>query len=121
LSSSIGSSQRSDGLPSGPTTSARQSPALRFLSAKVSAPIACTTIYKAQKLPEIDVLKAYCTRFEQVDCTGRSNARTINFGYVRYNFDLYDTQSVTVKHYGHARKIDDGYLTNFNKLIPQKS
>lgn len=83
-------------------------------------PIACTTIYKAQKLPEVDVLKMYCAKFQQVDCTGRSNAKTMNYGYAQYDFDLYDTQCVTVKHYGHAKTVDLQYLNDLSKLIPQK-
>lgn len=83
-------------------------------------PVACVTIYKSQKLPEIEVLQKYCSIFQQVDCTGRSNAKTVNYGYAQYDFDLYDTQQVSVKHYGHAKTVDSQYLKDLGKLIPQK-
>jgi beta-lactamase superfamily II metal-dependent hydrolase len=83
-------------------------------------PLACTTIYKAQGLPEQDVLKAYRQEFLQVDCTGRSTSKSKNFGIVEYIFDLYDRQKVDVHHHGHAHIIDDDYMQKLDKMITKK-
>ena len=92
----------------------------RFDVTSSKLPIACTTIYKSHNLPDVDVLKEYCARFEQVDCTGRSKSKKVNFGYVQYTFDLFDKQIVTIGHCGHAEIVDDAYLNSLIKLIPQK-
>ncbi|MBO5632768.1 MAG: hypothetical protein J5965_27250 [Aeriscardovia sp.] len=83
-------------------------------------PLACTTIYKSLGLPEQGVLAAYRSKFEQVDCTGRSKSVSKNYGVVEYEFDLYDCQCVKVRHDGHASIVDDDYMIKLNKLIAKK-
>jgi beta-lactamase superfamily II metal-dependent hydrolase len=83
-------------------------------------PLACTTIYKSQGLPEQGVLTAYRSMFKQVDCTGRSESVSKNFGVVEYSFDLYDQQCVKVRHDGHASIVDDAYMQKLDKLITKK-
>lgn len=83
-------------------------------------PIACTTIFKSQCLPEEDVLRKYMDKFSQVDCTGTSNAKRTNYGYVEYCFDLYDKQLVEVSHHGHAHIVDEEGLKKLSRMIPKK-
>lgn len=72
--------------------------------------IACTTIYKSQKLPEKDLLNEYRNNVRQVDCTGFRKSRKQNYGYVEYTFDFYNDFKITVQHEGHATVVDDTFL-----------
>lgn len=72
--------------------------------------IACTTIYKSQKLPEKDLLNEYRNNVRQVDCTGFRKSKKQNYGYVEYTFDFYNEFKITVQHKGHATVVDDTFL-----------
>ena len=72
--------------------------------------IACTTIYKSQKLPEKDLLNEYRNNVRQVDCTGFRKSRKQNYGHVEYTFDFYNDFKITVQHEGHATVVDDTFL-----------
>ena len=72
--------------------------------------IACTTIYKSQKLPEKELLKEYRKNVRQVDCTGFSRSGKQNYGLIEYTFDFYNDFKITVQHEGHASIVDDTFL-----------
>lgn len=72
--------------------------------------VACTTIYKSQKLPEKDLLDEYRKNVCQVDCTGFSKSKKRNYGLVEYTFDFYNDFKITVQHEGHASIVDDNFL-----------
>ena len=92
----------------------------RLVRGTEKLPLACTSIYKSQGLPEQGVLTAYRSIFEQVDRTGRSNSTSKNYGVVEYVFDLYDRQRVDVRHHGHAHVVDDDYMQKLDKMIAKK-
>lgn len=72
--------------------------------------IACTTIYKSQKLPEKELLNEYRKNVRQVDCTGFSRSGKQNYGLIEYTFDFYNDFKITVQHEGHASIVDDTFL-----------
>ena len=82
--------------------------------------LACTTIYKRQGLPEPDVVKQYKECFHQLDWTGTSKSQQKNYGYVEYTFDIYDKQSVEVKHHGHASVINDATMDEIKRTFVKK-
>lgn len=73
--------------------------------------IACTTIYKSQKLPEKNLLTEYRNHVQQADCTGFSKNKNQNYGYVEYTFDFYNENTIKVNHEGHARIVNDEFLS----------
>mgnify|MGYP000223399779 CR=1 FL=1 len=82
-----------------------------MLSSSENKPyIACTTIYKSQKLPEKNLLNEYRNNVRQVDCTGFSKSKKQNYGLVEYTFDFYNDFKITVHHEGHATVVDDTFL-----------
>lgn len=82
--------------------------------------LACTTIFKRQGLPEPDMVKQYRECFCQLDWTGTSKSSQKNYGYVEYTFDIYDKQSVEVKHHGHASVINNATMDEINKVFVRK-
>lgn len=64
--------------------------------------LACTTIYKQHKLPNIELLDKYKSLCSLVHSTGTSKSKSKNFGVIEYTFDLYDKATVSIKCHGHA-------------------
>lgn len=76
-----------------------------MLSAIMHAGLACTTIYSRHDLPEEELLNSYLDISDQVDCTGHKSAdNEFNYGYVKYDFDLFANHEVKVYHAGNAYK-----------------
>lgn len=82
--------------------------------------IACTTIYKSQKLPEKDLLTDYKNKVQQIDCTGFSKKNNQNYGYIEYTFDFYNENTITVNHEGHAKIVNDEFLNTITYMKKPK-
>lgn len=76
-------------------------------------PIACTTTYKVQGLPDKVLLNDYLPKSKIVDCTGFKDERNLSHGVVEYSFDLYGQHEVEITRDGNAQKVTAEYIETF--------
>lgn len=70
--------------------------------------LACTTVFTGKDLPDFDVVGDYLEKKHIVHCTGSAKAYNVNYGVVRYIFDLFDKREVRICNYGHALELKEG-------------
>lgn len=70
--------------------------------------LACTTVFTGKDLPDFDVVGDYLDKKHIVHCTGSAKADNVNYGVVRYIFDLFDKREVRICNYGHALELKEG-------------
>lgn len=70
--------------------------------------LACTTVFTGKDLPDFDVVGDYLEKNHVVHCTGSAKADNVNYGVVRYIFDLFGKREVRICNYGHALELKEG-------------
>ena len=78
-------------------------------------PLTCTTTYKTQGLPNVELLKRYCSISKQTDCTGFAT-KDKTFGVIHYIFDLYKKHEVAISHEGNSEVVTEPYLESISQL-----
>lgn len=79
--------------------------------------LACTTVFTGKDLPDFDVVGDYLEKKHIVNCTGSAKADNVNYGVVRYIFDLFDKREVRICNYGHALELKEGMESLPDKRI----
>lgn len=77
--------------------------------------LACATVFTGKNLPDFDVIGDYLEKKHVVHCTGSAKAENVNYGVVRYIFDLFDKREVRICNYGHALELKEGMYS-----LPEK-
>jgi len=75
---------------------------LTKLNNSIKIPVSCTTVYKANYLPDTDLIteyKKYCDKFHS---TGIKNSKNDKYGVVEYGFDVISKDITTLQLYGNA-------------------